>query len=339
MAPQNLASRLVETLHREALVCLVVGAPALAYVLVTNHTASRGVILLHAGLLGALAPFTVAALELSVPRASRPGWRSVVRGLAVRTVGLGLSVAAMLAVLVLLTPLSLQVLVGGPLLVGLLPVFLAYALVALAAQWAELRAHALRVEVNEARARQAALAARIRPHFLFNALNVIEELTDTEPKAAREAVGRLSRLLRSVLEASARPKNPLVEEVRRVEDYLGLERVRFGARLTYALRLPPELVAEEVPSTVLLTLVENAVKHGVETVRGPVSVEVQVRKEPDALVIVVLGPAPGGPPAREGAGYGLADVRERLELAYGGRASLSLTTSEGVSRVEVVLPG
>jgi LytS/YehU family sensor histidine kinase len=202
-------------------------------------------------------------------------------------------------------------------------------------------------QAGEARARQAALAARIRPHFLFNALNCIEELTDTDPPAARLATGRLARLLRSVLQSSASPKGRLEDEVRLVDDYLGLERIRFGERLAYELDVAPEAAGRELPATVLLTLAENAVKHGCEAVPGPARISLRARLAADgALRVVVTSPALASPAspaaararAEPGTGYGLADVRERLALACGPGASCTLTTEGGEARVELVLP-
>jgi two-component system sensor histidine kinase AlgZ len=341
--PRSARSALAATLFREALVCLAVGAPALAFVLGTNRSAPAPLVALHAALLGAFAPLAVATLELAVPRRAQPGLGAVLREIGVRTLGLGVATAGMLGVIAVTTPLSLRVLVGGPLLVGLVPVYLAYALVGLGVEWAGLQEHALRAEAAEARARQAALAARIRPHFLFNALNCIEELTDTDPPAAREAVGRLARLLRAVLASSASPLGPLEREARLVEDYLGIEQIRFGARFSYALRVAPEAAGRLVPATVLLTLAENAVKHGVEQVPGPVHIALEALLEPgDRLRIRLSGPAAPGPAAsaEPSAGYGLADVRERLALAYAGRASFALDRSqEGESHVELIVPG
>jgi hypothetical protein len=337
--PPSASRRLTAVLFREALVAIAVGAPALVYVLGTNRSASVTVIVLHASLLGAFTPLSVSLLELAIPRDPRHHAATLLREVAVRALGLSAAAAGMLLVIATTTPLSLSVLVGGPLLTGLIPVYLAYALVGLGVSWAGMREHALRAEAAEARARQAALAARIRPHFLFNALNCIEELTDTDPPAARAAVGRLSRLLRAVLESSSAPLGSLDREVQLVDDYLGIEQIRFGDRFTYVLTVDPGAAGRTIPATVLLTLAENAVKHGVEAVRGPAQVRLSARVEEDgALRIGIEGPA-AAPREGSGTGYGLADVRERLQLAYGGRASFTLRRDrEGTSDVELILP-
>jgi two-component system sensor histidine kinase AlgZ len=328
----------MSSLRRELVIAVLVGLPALAYVLVTNETASRSFILLHGVVLFWLAPPVVALVERSLPERGAGTWRSLLGAALLRCAGLSIAVALMALVLNLLTHVPLDVIVGLPLVVALVPVFLAYALVAVAVEWAALREHALRAEANEARARQAALAARIRPHFLFNALNCIEQLADTDPAAARLAVGRLSRLLHAVLDASQRAESTLASELALVDDYLGIEQIRFGARFQYALHSEPGLDLR-LPSTVLLTLAENAIKHGVERVPGEVRVSLHAERSADGRArITVVSPHARSREATRGSGYGLGDVRERLALAHGEHASLRLEEREGEVHVELALP-
>lgn len=330
------------TWHRETLVCLGVGVPALVYVFATNRTASAPLIALHAALLGVLTPMAVSLFDLVAPRPSNPGWPSFLRDLAVRIAGLAVALAGMLAVIAFATPFPLSVLVGSPLAAAMVPVFLAYGLIAVLLQWTRQREVLLRAQLGEARSRQAALAARIRPHFFFNALNCIEALTEADPAIARVAVGRLARLMRSVLAASSSPFRPMGLEAQLVEDYLGIERLRFGARFTFELHVAPDVAQLEIPATILLTLAENAVKHGVEAVAGPAHLRLDASSvDPGALVITMTGTSPGtfsetGDAGR--GGYGLVDVRERLDLAYSKRAILTIQAEGGCSRVQLTLP-
>ena len=233
-ADRVLASRSVDV-ARELTVALVVGLPGTAFVLATNATASSSFILLHVALLVVLTPLAVVTFDAVVPRVRRAdaaAFGPVLRDVAVRLAGLALATVAMVLAIGAMTGIGARQVVGAPLVVALVPVFLMYVLVATAGAWTRLREHALRAAAHEAHARQAALAARVRPHFLFNALNGIEELTDTDPTAARDAIGRLARLLRAVLEASAEPRARLADEARLVGDYLAIERLRFGERMT-----------------------------------------------------------------------------------------------------------
>ncbi len=330
-------SRLNSLLTQEVVVCVIIGIPALGYVLATNETASRSVILLHAALLVGLVPLSMTLVELLVPRVGVSGWAVVGRELSVRIVGLVLAILGTLAVIASLTPLTLRALVGSPLAVAMIPVFLAYGLATMVVQWARFREQALLASVSEVRARHAALAARIRPHFLFNALNCIEELTELDPPGARIAVGRLANLFRAVLKSSAEITARVEDEIRLVEDYLGIEQIRLGQRFRYTIRLSPEASTARLPGTILLTLAENAMKHGCEATPGPVELEFVAEASDGRLHLSISGPAAPASPER-GTGYGLSDVRERLALAYGDRASLTLTTAGGRSRVDVITP-
>lgn len=317
--------------------CVIIGIPALGYVLATNQTASRSVILLHAALLVGLVPLSMTLVELAVPRVGVSGWAVAGRELGVRMVGLFLAVVGTLGLIASLTPLTLRALVGSPLAVALIPVLLAYSLATMVVQWARFREQALLASISEIRARHAALAARIRPHFLFNALNCIEELTELDPPAARIAVGRLANLFRAILKSSADITARVEDEIHLVEDYLSIEQIRLGHRFRYTIRVSPEASTAKLPGTILLTLAENAMKHGCEATPGPVELEIVAEVLDGHLQLSISGPAAPASPER-GTGYGLSDVRERLELAYGDRASLTLTTVEGRSRVDVIIP-
>ena len=330
-------SRLSATFRQEMVVGGIIGGPALGYVFATNEAASRSLVLLHASLLIGLVPLSTTLVDHAMPATTDFGWPTTSRALGVSMLGLLVGIATTVWLIAALTPLTLQVLVGRPLAVALVPVFLAYALATMVRQWAQAREQALLAKVSESRARHAALVARVRPHFLFNALNCIEELTDTDPPAARRAVGRLAHVLRSVLVSSTAPTARLVDEARLVDDYLGIEQIRFGARFRYDLRVSPQAALRMLPATVLLTLAENAVKHGCEITPGPVHLELNATIREGHLVVSISGPDAPAPEAR-GTGYGLADVQERLELAYGNRAHFQLSTADGRSRVELVLP-
>jgi two-component system sensor histidine kinase AlgZ len=343
LSPIELRRAPAATFLRELAIAALVALPASVYALATNVTAAPSFILLHVALLVALTPLAVVALEARFARvrSSDVSPAIIARDVIVRLASLAASTGATLAVIHLATGLSARALLGAPLVIALVPVFLAYALVATAGAWMRLREHALRAAAHEARARQAALAARVRPHFLFNALNGIEELTALDPAAAREAIGGLARMLRAVLESSAEPRARLADEARLVEDYLAIERIRFGARMTYEIGIPRDLEDARVPSTALLTLAENAVKHGVEATRDRAKIALHARRsDRGGTRVTMTGPKGAHPAPRSeaGLGYGLADVRERLALAYGGEATLTLREDEEEVHVELDLP-
>jgi LytS/YehU family sensor histidine kinase len=189
-----------------------------------------------------------------------------------------------------------------------------------------------------------ALRAQINPHFLFNALNAIASLIHTDPGRADEAVEQLAEVFRYTLRRSDSEWAPLDQELTFARAYLDVEQARFGQRLTCTIdsdHLPP---VPQVPSMMLQTLIENAVKHGVSQTRGPGRIDVIVRTTSDQVTVEVRDTGPGADAPtvqpREGEGFGLRNVRERLRGHFGDRATLSLTRdrSAGVTVARIVMP-
>jgi two-component system, LytTR family, sensor kinase len=154
-------------------------------------------------------------------------------------------------------------------------------------------------------------------------------LIHTDPARADEAVEQLAEVFRYTLRRSDSEWAPLDQELAFARAYLDVEQARFGNRLSCVIdsdHLPPPPL---VPSMLLQTLIENAVKHGVSQTRGPGRIEVIVRTTASEIVVEVRdnGPGPGAAPTlpREGTGFGLRSVRERLAGHFGARAQLSLT--------------
>ena len=189
-----------------------------------------------------------------------------------------------------------------------------------------------------------ALRAQINPHFLFNALNAIASLIHTDPGRADEAVEQLAEVFRYTLRRSDSEWAPLDQELTFARAYLDVEQARFGQRLTCTIDSDHAAPAPLVPSMLLQTLLENAVKHGVSQARGPGRIEVIVRTTSDQVTLEVRNTGPGaesrGGRSREGEGFGLHSVRERLKGHFGDRASFGLTRDEtsGITVARVAMP-
>jgi len=192
-----------------------------------------------------------------------------------------------------------------------------------------------------------ALRAQINPHFLFNALNAIASLIHTDPARADEVVEQLAEVFRYTLRRSDSEWAPLDQELAFARAYLDVEQARFGQRLTCTIDSDHHLPAPQVPSMLLQTLIENAVKHGVSQAREPGRIEVIARTTPEQVTLEVrnTGPAlhePRGtrPAAREGEGFGLHSVKERLKGHFGDRASFTLMRDEsaGVTVAQIAMP-
>ena len=193
-------------------------------------------------------------------------------------------------------------------------------------------------------ARLVLLQSQLEPHMLFNTLANLRALIGTDPERAQAMLDRLIDFLRATLVASRADRHPLRDEFARIDDYLALMQVRMGSRLRVATELPAALAALPVPPLLLQPLVENAIKHGLEPQRGPGEIVVRAAQAEHALVLSVLDTGRGleaahadGAPA--GAGFGLAQVRERLRTLYADAAALTLSAREGGgTQAEIRLP-
>jgi len=187
-----------------------------------------------------------------------------------------------------------------------------------------------------------ALRAQINPHFLFNALNAIASLIHTDPGRADEAVEQLAEVFRYTLRRSDSEWAPLDQELTFARAYLDVEQARFGQRLTATIDAGDPRPTVPVPSMLLQTLLENAVKHGVSQERGPGRIGVVVRSDADTITLEVrnTGPAPRPGQRRDGEGFGLHSVRERLKGHFGDRASFTLERDQpsGMTVARIVMP-
>jgi two-component system sensor histidine kinase AlgZ len=191
---------------------------------------------------------------------------------------------------------------------------------------------------REASARYEALQARIRPHFLFNSMNTIAALIRGKPELAERAVVDLSDLFRVSLADAATPV-PLSEEVAVAKQYAGIESLRLGERLKLEWRLDGVPGDARLPRLTLQPLVENAIYHGIEPRAEGGTVSVHGERAGSLIHIEIRNPLPpDGTPARSGRQIALDNVRQRLELAWPGRASLKHTREAGEYCVHLRFP-
>ena len=183
-----------------------------------------------------------------------------------------------------------------------------------------------------------ALEAQINPHFLFNCLNSIRGLVVEDPQKAQDMITRFAALLRYNLNRDRQHTVPFSEEAEIVADYLALESVRFEGRLRVQVIVDPEARAIQVPPMILQALVENALKHGIA--RRPEGGDVQIHASASngKLVLQVTNSGELGPAHPSNTQLGLKNIRERLHLLYGERASLSLQNGRGTVVAKVEIP-
>jgi two-component system LytT family sensor kinase len=190
-------------------------------------------------------------------------------------------------------------------------------------------------------ARVAALANQINPHFLFNTLASISSLIRSQPETARVLIVKLSALLRRLLRSQDHFVT-LREELAAVDEYLDIERVRFGPSLTVQLEIDEGSLDTIVPSMILQPLVENSIKHGLGRKLGEGRIVIRTRRSGGLVTIEVVDNGVGLPPTRmeseSESGIGLRNVNERLRVIYGAPYQLKLISQPGQgtsARIEI----
>ncbi|NNE36294.1 MAG: histidine kinase [Rhodothermales bacterium] len=204
-------------------------------------------------------------------------------------------------------------------------------------------------ETSDAQLR--ALRAQINPHFLFNALNTIVASIDERPDLAEATVENLSSIFRYILQTEDRPFVPLREELLLVRHYLDIEKARFGDKLRVEIAADDDTLDVQIPAFVVQTLVENAVKHGLERTRDGGRVSIACQPAPEGIQIQVVDSGVGIPTLFDAEtdsaaeaysffGIGLNNIMARLGYLYGRTDLMSITSAPGVgTTVTIVVPG
>ena len=194
-----------------------------------------------------------------------------------------------------------------------------------AMQRAELEKATLEREMAEARLQS--LQAQIEPHFLFNTLANVRRLYEQSHDAGARMLENLMRYLEVALPRMRENTTTLECDSELVEAFLRVQQVRMGPRLAFSVDIPPLLRTHPVPPMMLLTLVENAVKHGLNPSLSGGIVRVTARREGERLLLIVADTGVGFAPG-SGGGTGLANIRARLAAQFGDRAGLGLENNE-----------
>lgn len=181
-------------------------------------------------------------------------------------------------------------------------------------------------------AKLSLLHAQVEPHFLYNTLASAQLLTRSDAARADEMLGHLIQYLRHSLPRTDEELSTLGAELERAVAYLEILKIRMGQRLSVQLDVPQDLRATPLPPMMLQTLVENAIKHGLEPRTGGGTVWIRARRSDDGVVAVTVADDGdgfnAGPNARtSGIGIGLKNVRERLRLVFGSTAALAVVAN------------
>jgi hypothetical protein len=207
---------------------------------------------------------------------------------------------------------------------------------------AETRQRALLLEREVLASRLSVLQAQIEPHFLYNTLANVQVLTRKDPAAAEQMLTHLIDYLRSAMPAMRSTRSTLGREFQLARAFLSIMQFRMGGRLAFSVEAPAELLDSEFPPTVVGTLLENAIKHGLEPSKSGGRIDLKAWHDGSHLIVEVADTGIGFS-SSSGSGVGLANARERLRMLYGPEAELDLALNEptGVvarARIPLALP-
>jgi signal transduction histidine kinase len=214
-------------------------------------------------------------------------------------------------------------------------------------RWRSLRAAAalheaelnrIRLRGEFAAGRLQVLEAQIEPHFLFNSLANVRRLLRIDGEAGRAMLADLIRYLESALPRMRADSSTLAREAELIRAFLAVHQVRMGRRLEVRIDVPTELGGRVVPPMMLLTLIENALKHGLAPLPEGGAISVSAA-EAEGMLVLGVADTGHGLVAGSGGGTGLANIRARLKAMYGAAAGLSLRLNEPRGVVaEIKLP-
>lgn len=189
----------------------------------------------------------------------------------------------------------------------------------------EIEKNAIQLSLQEAEL--MILKNQINPHFLFNSLNNIKALIISDSEKSRKMITHISDLLRYVMQFNSLDKVTLSEEIKIVKDYLELESIQLGSRLSYSLDIEEESLSVRIPPMTLQILVENAIKHGISKEKLGGEVHVKTFIKDDFLIVNVVNDGEIiKEPAKEG--IGLKNIIERMKLLFGSFADFELTNTK-----------
>ena len=181
------------------------------------------------------------------------------------------------------------------------------------------------------------LKSQIQPHFFFNTLNNLYSLTLKKSDLAPEVVLKLSALMSYMLYESNTPKVPLSKEITYLQNYLDLEKLRFGQRLAVTFEIDGQIEEVSIPPMILILFLENSFKHGVKNNLNKILIEISLKIEEGFLYFTVKNPYDENTPAGN-KGIGLKNAKRRLELLYGNNYHLDLLEKQNEFIVSLKMP-
>ena len=195
----------------------------------------------------------------------------------------------------------------------------------------------LQLEAAKQKAELSSLKSQMNPHFMFNSLNNIRALIDENPSIAKKSINELSNLLRASLNTKKLNLILFKDELKLVEDYLSLEKIRFEKRLTIKFNISKESLSHLVPPMLVQTLVENGIKHGISKLKNGGEIIISSSIKNDVLIILIINDGEFNPSNKNSNGTGLNNSRKRIELLYSSKSSLVIKNINTQVHTEIKL--
>jgi sensor histidine kinase YesM len=203
-------------------------------------------------------------------------------------------------------------------------------------QWQRERENALQAMILAEKAQLEMLRYQLNPHFLFNALNSIRASVDEDKARAKEMITQLSEFLRHSLLSGEKKEIPLREEMEAVRNYLAIEKIRFEEKLEVEINVEKQAEDFKVPYFLLNPLVENAVKHGLQTSPKPLKIKITAKLQNKNLLLEIANSGKLDKISNSnGTKIGLKNVRERLEKLFPQKSSFDISEDNGFVRAKI----
>jgi sensor histidine kinase YesM len=192
--------------------------------------------------------------------------------------------------------------------------------------------------VSAVKAELKTIKSTIHPHFFFNSLNVIGALTMKEPSKAREICFNLSDFMRYSLRLGEKDFATVEEELEHIDNYLAIEKIRFGKKLIYEVHVPESLMNYKIPALLLLPILENSVKHGIQSITKVGKITLKIGLIDDCIVVQVTNPYEDGAKRLKGEGMGLKTLKKEISILYGDKGQLHVKKKQKWFKVKIVIP-
>ena len=204
-------------------------------------------------------------------------------------------------------------------------------------RWIEVENEKVRLEKENVATQLVLLRNQVSPHFLMNTLNNIHSLVDINTKEAKEAIIKLSRMMRYLLYETETEKTTLIKEVEFLESYINLMKLRFNEKVIITLNIPETIPAKTIPPFIFTSLIENAFKHGI-SYKDESFINIDLIIGDDRLLMVVKNSKTDNSQLKDFSGIGIENTKKRLDLLYGNKYHLDIVDNKDLFTVNLSIP-